>query len=89
MADIQALEEKVNRLVDFFGGDATEISREIQTEVLEELYKLRTVLVAELAEGPKPAAAPENAALREQVAALEEENARLRYRVEHLRQHVA
>jgi len=83
MADLAKFEERLQKLEFITGRGANDTVREVQREILEELYKLREALTAE----------DENKQVSEEVTKelerLRDENARLKYRVEHLKRHIS
>ena len=87
MVDIQALEEKVNKIEHIFDTGAKEIVREVQVDILKDLYALRDTLKREIG-NPSDAQPVANLELEAEVKKLKEENEKLKYRVEHLKRHI-
>jgi predicted RNase H-like nuclease (RuvC/YqgF family) len=83
MVDLAKFEERLQKLEFIHGRGASDTVREIQRELLTELYKLRDALATET-----PTTEVSQEATKE-LEALRDENQRLKYRVEHLKRHIS
>ena len=88
MVDIQALEEKVNKIEYILETGPNDTARDIQLEILKELYRLRESLTSDSARGPIANNSAGDGELRKELKELKEENEKLKYRVEHLKKHI-
>lgn len=87
--DISALEEKIKKIEFIFESGPKDIVREVQQGILQDLYELKTTLVADLEEMKRNSESNvSDAKLLEEIHLLKEENSRLKYRVEHLKRHI-
>lgn len=87
MEALGTIEDRINKLEFVFGAGAEDIVRKVQQEFLNDLYSIKEALREDL-KGEIPAASGETEALRDEIRQLKEENAKLRYRIGHLKQHV-
>jgi hypothetical protein len=87
MEDLKALESRVNKLEFIFGQGAEDTVRKVQQEMLEDLLRLREALKEDLKE-TSAAPAADTEPLLEEIKKLREENAKLLYRIKHLKQHI-
>jgi DNA anti-recombination protein RmuC len=87
MEDLNALESRVNKLEYIFGQGAEDTVRKVQLEMLQDLYKLREALKEDLKEG-KSVPASDSAPLLAEIKKLQEENAKLHYRIKHLKKYI-
>lgn len=78
------ISERFAKLSYILGEGATEITKEIQHETLQELYQIRDLL----AENPSLLEEMSSSAVKQEIDTLKEENNRLKYRIEHLKRHV-
>jgi len=84
---MEAIEERINKLEFVFGSGAEDVVRKVQQEFLNELYSIKEALKEDLKD--KATAAPgETEALRNEIKELREENAKLHYRIKHLKEHI-
>lgn len=82
MADLAKFDERLQKLEFIFGRGANDSVRDVQLELLEELYKLRETLAEE---GSKTQVSEETT---KELESLRDENLRLKYRVEHMKRHI-
>lgn len=87
MEALGTIEDRINKLEFVFGSGAEDIVRKVQQEFLNDLYSIKEALKEDL-RGEVPVASGETEALRNEIKQLKEENARLHYRVKHLKQYV-
>jgi hypothetical protein len=83
-AAVESIEERVAKLAYILGEGATEISNEIQREILEELYVIRD----QIARDPQAVETMANEAVRAEIKGLTEENEKMKYRIEHMKRYV-
>ena len=87
MENLNKLEERVGKLEYVFGQGAEDTVRKIQEEILNDLYKLREALSQDLKEG-NAGTPTDNEPLLKEIKQLKEENAKLHYRISHLKKHI-
>ena len=78
------LSERFEKLNYILGEGATEITKEIQHETLQELYQIRDLLSA----NPELVDEMSSSAVKQEIDQLKEENSKLRYRIDHLKRHI-
>lgn len=78
---LEDIENRVRKLEFIFGEGANDAVREAQVEFLKDLNEIRKCLEGEMKQGG-------GSEMEEEVKRLREENARLKYRIEHLKVHL-
>jgi hypothetical protein len=86
MVDTTSIEEKLSRLENAFIDGPKDIVREIQLEILHELYKIRDSVSHDLA--ISSSGSSEHKKLESEVRRLRDDNDRLKYRIEILKRNV-
>lgn len=86
MVDTKSVEEKLSRLEDVFIDGPKNLVREIQLEILHELYKIRDSVSHDLS--LHSSGSSEDKKLESEMRRLREENERLKYRIEILKRNV-
>lgn len=87
MEALGAIEDKVNKLESIFGQGGEDTVRKIQEEFLSDLVKIREAIKEDL-KGQSLAPAGETELLYKEIKKLQEENAKLHYRVKHLKENI-
>ena len=87
MEALGAIEEKVNKLESVFAQGNEDTVRKIQEEFLNDLFKIREAINEDL-KGHSLAPAGETDLLHKEIKKLKEENAKLHYRVNHLKENI-
>jgi ubiquinone biosynthesis protein UbiJ len=86
MIDTTSIEEKLSRLENAFIDGPKDIVREIQLEILHELYKIRDSVSRDLTISSSDSS--EHKKLESEVRHLRDDNDRLKYRIEILKRNV-
>lgn len=88
MEGMAKLEERVGKLEFVLQDGAHDIVREFQTEILKDLYKIREAHEADLKDLKETTDRKDNKNLYDEIEKLRDENARLNYRVLHLKRNL-
>ncbi|CAG9323992.1 unnamed protein product [Blepharisma stoltei] len=88
MEGLTKLEERVSKLEFVLKDGANDIVRQVQAEILQDLYKIRAALDEDLKDMKTSEKSKENKELLEEIRNLKDENERLKYRILHLKRNL-